>query len=81
MRAGLARIAVVAAALVAAHELLLRWCADHDVVSVIFAAGPHVGPGALLAAGLFIALRLLVVLFLAGSVLARLVDLLLRRGA
>jgi uncharacterized membrane-anchored protein len=75
MKRGLIRIALVALLLVVAHELMLRWCADRNVVSVIFAAGPHVEVKMLAAAGLFIALRLLVVLFLAGSVLSRLVDL------
>jgi len=75
MMRGLLRIALVALLLVVAHEFLLRWCADRNVVSVIFAAGPHVDVKLLAAAGLFIALRLLVVLFLAGSVLSRLVDL------
>ena len=52
-----------------------------EISSVIFAAGPHVEVKLLAAAGLFIALRLLVVLFLAGSVLSRLVDLLWRTAA
>ena len=75
MKRGLIRIAGTALLLVVAHEFLLRWCADHNVVSVIFAAGPHVEGKLLAAAGIFIGLRLLVVLFLAGSVLGRLVDL------
>lgn len=75
MKRGLLRIAVTAVVLVMAHELMLRWCADRNVVSVIFAAGPHVDLRLLAAAGLFVALRLLVVLFLAGSILSRLVDL------
>lgn len=80
MKSRLIRIALVALALVVAHELMLRWCADRNVVSVIFAGGPHVEWSVLAAAGLFIALRLLVVLFLAGSLLSRLVDAWLRRG-
>lgn len=75
MKRGLLRIAVTAVVLVMAHELMLRWCADRNVVSVIFAAGPHVDLRLLAAAGLIVALRLLVVLFLAGSILSRLVDL------
>jgi hypothetical protein len=79
MRARLLRMALMLAALVVAHELMLRWCADRNVVSVIFAGGAHVEWPLLAAAAVFIALRLLVVLFLAGSLLARLVDLWWRR--
>ncbi|HMP77768.1 MAG TPA: hypothetical protein PKE12_15840 [Kiritimatiellia bacterium] len=79
MKARLIRMALMVLALVVAHEFMLRWCADRNVVSVIFAGGAHVEWRLLAAAALFIALRLLVVLFLAGSLLARLVDLCWRR--
>lgn len=78
MKSRLVRIALFALVLLAAHEVLLRWCADHNVVSVIFAAGPHVDWRLLAAAAVFVGLRLLVVLFLAGSLLSRVVDTLLR---
>ncbi len=48
----------------AAQALLQQWLARHDVVSALFAAGPHVPPGRLALAGVFVILRLFVFLVL-----------------
>jgi hypothetical protein len=70
----LRRFFLVSMALVALHAVLLHWMADRNVMSVIFSAGRHV-PGHLLAlAGLFIFVRLWVVLFLPGLVMYQLVQ-------
>lgn len=72
------KLLVLIVILVVAHAVLQRWCSEKQVVSVIFAAGSHIPARALVAAAGFITLRLLVVLFLPGYVLARLVEIILR---
>ena len=57
--------------LLALHGVLIRYMADHDVVSRIFAAGSHVPRGTLAAAGFFLLVRFLVVLALPGMILSR----------
>ena len=76
----LRRFLVVSLALLVLHALLLHWLADHNVMSVIFAAGKQVPMHLLALAGLFIFVRLWVVLFLPGLLLFHLVRALLTRG-
>lgn len=54
----------LALAALAAQALLQRWLAQNDVVSALFAVGPHVPPGRLAIAGVFVILRLFVFLVL-----------------
>jgi hypothetical protein len=61
------------AGLVALHAALLHWLAERDVVSVIFSAGQHTPFWMMASAGGFLLVRLLVLLFLPGMVLNRLV--------
>jgi len=53
------------------HQVLLAYLARHDVVSSIFAAGPHVSRDILLLAGAFLLIRLFAVFFLPGMILGR----------
>jgi hypothetical protein len=53
------------------HALLLHWFSSHDIVSRIFAAGPHVPPGTLLLTLTFVLVRFLAVFALPGLILAR----------
>jgi hypothetical protein len=59
--------------LVALHFTLLHWLAERDVVSVVFSAGQHTPRWMLLSAGAFLLVRLLVLLFLPGMILNRIV--------
>ena len=54
----------LALAALAAQAVLQQWLARHDVVSALFAAGPHVPPGLLALAAAFVILRLFVFLVL-----------------
>lgn len=60
---------VLALAALAAQALLQRWLAQRDVVSVLFAAGPHVPVGWLALALTFVVLRLFVFLILPPALL------------
>lgn len=53
------------------HLFLIRYMADNDIVSVVFSAGAHAPHGVLLAAGGFLLVRFLVVLFLPSMILSR----------
>ncbi len=70
---------MVAAGLVL-HAILLHWLAERNVVAVIFAAGAHSPPLALLTAGAFLVVRVLVMLVLPGALLCRAVLWILDRG-
>jgi len=64
---GVAEITV----LLVVHCILLSYFASHDIVSRIFAAGPHVPIWMLLLAITFVLVRLLAVFALPGLILAR----------
>ena len=63
-------LAMIATGLLA-HALLLHWLAERNVVAVLLSAGAHSPPSALLAAGAFLVIRVLVVLVLPGALLCR----------
>jgi hypothetical protein len=58
-------------ALLLAHRLLLAYLAERDMVSRIFAAGPHVPAPVTATVIAFLVVRLLTVLALPGMILAR----------
>ena len=61
--------------LLALHFALLHWLAGRDIVSVIFSAGQHTPRWMIASAVAFLLVRLLVLLFLPGMILSRLVML------
>lgn len=61
--------------LLALHFALLHWLAERDIVSVIFSTGQHTPFWMMVSAGGFLFVRLLVLLFLPGMILSRLVLL------
>ena len=66
--------------LLAAHAVLMRAMADGDAVSRILSPGPHLPLATLALAGVFIFVRLMVVLCLPGLILMRLGETLLSRA-
>lgn len=75
MKRRLTQYAIEIAGLIALHFVLLHWLAGRDIVSVIFSAGEHTPFWMLASAGGFLLVRLLVLLFLPGMILSRLVML------
>jgi hypothetical protein len=63
------RFILVSALVLGLHALLIHWMAEHNVVSIIFCAGAHVPFHLMALAGVFIFVRLWVVLFLPGLLL------------
>jgi hypothetical protein len=59
------------AALLVAHEVLLRVMADNQIVTKLLSPGGHTPTGELWTAGLFMAVRVTVVLLLPGILLSR----------
>ncbi len=79
MKRRLTRYTAEIIVLVALHFALLYWLAQRDIVSVIFSSGQHTPRWMLFAAGTFVLVRLLVVLFLPGMILSRVVLLIVKR--
>ncbi len=71
--------AVAIAAVLVLHEVLLRWMDEGNVVASLFAADGHVPMMTLALACLFLAVRLVAVLFLPGLILSAIVGWLLSR--
>jgi hypothetical protein len=64
--------------LLALHFMLLHWLAERDIVSVIFSAGQHTPLWMMLSALAFLLVRLLVLLFLPGMILSRIVLMIVK---
>ncbi len=64
--------------LVVLHFVLLHWLAERDVVSVIFSAGQHTPSWMMASAGAFLLVRLLLLLFLPGMILSRIVLMIVK---
>jgi len=69
-KAAISGVAEVTVLLVV-HGILLSYLSSHDIVSRIFAAGPHVPTWMLLLTLLFLLVRFLAVFALPGLILAR----------
>jgi hypothetical protein len=78
MKRRLIRYASEIVILVALYFALLHWLAERDIVSVIFSAGQHTPFWMMASAVAFLLVRLLVLLFLPGMILNRLVLMIVK---